>query len=276
MTTVTRPQLLALGLAPRTAELYDRMLVRLVRATGRGVDELTVADVADFAGGLPPSRWSRAQLRSALGAGAEIVGRDGRELRRAVRVPPKPRMVCRALPERAAAALEAAARASGSPGALAVLLGLYGGLRRAEIARLRWEHVDLASGWLAVHGKGDRFGRLPLHPVLAEQLRRRRRFAGEGPLFPGRWGDCCTPTTIGNLVRAFSAGAGVPCPPHVLRHTCLASLNDATRDLRAVQELARHARPETTAGYTRVRDRRMVETLLRLDYGAIAAAAEAS
>lgn len=51
-----------------------------------------------------------------------------------------------------------------------------------------------------------------------------------------------------------------------LRHTALATANDATRDLRAVQEFARHARPETTALYTRVTARRLMEVAMSIDY----------
>jgi integrase len=53
----------------------------------------------------------------------------------------------------------------------------------------------------------------------------------------------------------------------VLRHTALAEANDRSRDLRTVQEIARHSRPETTAGYTRTTSRRMAAVVAMIDYG---------
>ena len=44
---------------------------------------------------------------------------------------------------------------------------------------------------------------------------------------------------------------------HTLRHRCATTAYAATRDLRAVQELLGHAKPETTAGYVRVPDNAM-------------------
>jgi hypothetical protein len=60
------------------------------------------------------------------------------------------------------------------------------------------------------------------------------------------------PTTVWSWVRKVSTEAGLDAvPTHTLRHTALAIGNDATGDLRAVQDFARHAEVDTTAGYTR-------------------------
>ena len=61
-------------------------------------------------------------------------------------------------------------------------------------------------------------------------------------------------------------GRSAPVATHVLRHTALATALDATGDLRAVQELAGHARPETTAGYTRVRRDRLEAAVSAISY----------
>jgi integrase/recombinase XerC len=187
-------------------------------------------------------------------------------------------MRSRALEEPAAAALAAVARrraAEGTRKGLAVLLGLYGGLRRSEIAELRW--TDLAGdGWVRVIGKGSE-RQIPLHPVLLaslEALRSRRPIQSLGPqglrgrVFLGQGGGRLHPTTVWTWVRQLSAEAGLPpVQVHVLRHTALTTALDGTHDLRAVQELAGHARPETTAGYTRVRSDRLSATVLAISYG---------
>lgn len=140
-----------------------------------------------------------------------------------------------------------------------------------EIARLRWEDFDDdAEGrpaWVQVHGKGDRVAWVPVHPLLAIVLERWRR--PEGWLFEGR--DPARPVsaaTIWAWVRQVAAEAGVGLvPAHVLRHTCLAECNDRSGDLRTVQEIARHSRPETTAGYTRTTAARMAAVIAMIDYG---------
>ena len=68
-------------------------------------------------------------------------------------------------------------------------------------------------------------------------------------------------------MREVAADAGMKVPTHVLRHTALATALDNCHDLRAVQELAGHARPETTAGYTRVTARRLTEAVGAIHYG---------
>lgn len=226
---------------------------------------------------LPASRSSRALTRSALAAYWTAVGRPDAPWR-AVRVPRRPRMRCRALEDPQAARLAAVARSralEGTRKGLAVLLGLYGGLRRSEIAEVRWDDLT-GDGWLRVVGKGSE-RMIPLHPVLVEALAaarsavpppRRRPGRPEGRVFAGAGGGHLNPTTVWTWVRQLAAEAELPpLQTHVLRHTALATALDATRDLRAVQELAGHARPETTAGYTRVRADRLVGAVRAISYG---------
>lgn len=51
------------------------------------------------------------------------------------------------------------------PAGLAVVIGLYRGLRRFEIAKLRW--ADFDSEWLRLVGKGNVEAQLPVHPRRA-------------------------------------------------------------------------------------------------------------
>jgi hypothetical protein len=138
---------------------------------------------------------------------------------------------------------------------LAVVIGLYLGLRRFEIAKLRW--ADFDDGWLRVVGKGDVEATIPVHPVVTAYL---DRLADECAfVFPGSSGGSVCPATIWNWVREVSQEAGLPqVTTHVLRHTALATGNDETGDLRSAQDFARHAEPGTTSGYTRSTKRRLV------------------
>lgn len=125
------------------------------------------------------------------------------------------------------------------------------GLRRGEIAKLHSSDLleDLVGTSLRVHGKGGHVRTLPLPEVLAAALRLRT----PGWVFPSpsarRPGAPLTPAHVGVMVsRALPDGW--TC--HTLRHRCATVAYAAERDLRAVQELLGHAKPETTARYTQV------------------------
>lgn len=270
---VTVEDLLATGRAPRTARTYHWMLRRVaVLLAERGVDLLTCAgaDLAAVAGCFANSNSTRGQLRGALRWGWEVLGREHPPALRAVRMPPKPRARSRALADGSAEALEQAAWERDDLAGLAVLIGLYGGLRRAEIAGLRWEDFTDDGGtpiWMRVTGKGDLTADVPVHPVLAEALTRFRR--DRGWLFPGRDPRRgVNPTTIWSWTKLVCREAGLAeVPTHVLRHTALTQANDHSGDLRTVQEIARHSRPEITAVYTRVTGQRMRDVVATIDYG---------
>lgn len=263
-------QLMMLGLSMRSIRVY----VRTVQAADRWFDarqldlaRATAPPVVAYADTKPKTFASRNLLRAALTHYWSIVGHLAAPIK-AIRVPPKPRMVCRALEPADAARLAQVAVLRADRQGLAVLLALYLGLRREEISVARWD-AFAGDGWYkVVAGKGDREATLPAHPVL---LRAVMEFPRRSPwLFPGRSGvlPVC-PATIWAWVQDVTEEAGLGrVAPHVLRHTCLATANDATGDLRAVQEFARHSKPETTAGYTRATARRLTDVMRSLDYGA--------
>ena len=172
-------------------------------------------------------------------------------------------MVCKALDQDDARALVRAARTRGDRKGLAVLLGLYQGLRRAEIAALPWSAIG-DDGWVTVVGKGSKTRVIPLHPVVLAALEAVPR---EGEyLFPGRFGGHVAGATVWDWAGEVAVDAGVTTKLHWLRHTALATQNDATGDLRTVQHFAGHSKPQTTAGYTRASRRRLQDAVLAIDY----------
>ncbi|MDP9403857.1 MAG: tyrosine-type recombinase/integrase [Actinomycetota bacterium] len=196
-----------------------------------------------------------------------------------VKVPRKPKRVCRALSESDAARLATVARERADKAGLAVLLALYQGLRREEISAVAWH--DFNDGWLSVLGKGEQPAKIPLHPVVADAIARAER---DDPVwvFPARQfkidrktegGPHTTPVSIWKWVKTVAAEAGIEeVTTHSLRHTCLATANDSTGDLRAVQDFARHAKVDTTAGYTRTTEKRLRAVMQSLNYEPGAAA----
>jgi integrase len=271
--TVCREAWASEGLCEKTIHAYLLVFRRAQSwAVGHGTSvlALTATEVRELADSWPRTRASRQQLRVTLARVWQAAAQRSPAAALAVPVPTKPRYRCRALPEASAAVLAAAAASDRSPAGLAVLLGLYAGLRREEIAGLRW--AQIRDGWLSVVGKCEVSGEIPLHPVLAEELHLRLVGSGCcGPfVFPGERGrEHVCPATVWLWSRRVSRRAlGFEVPTHVLRHTAIATLNDATHDLRAAQEFARHLSPETTVLYTRVSRRRLIEAVAAIDYAA--------
>lgn len=258
--------LLGLGLAPRSVRLYARTIqAAALYFSGQGWDlaTATAEQVAAYAATKPLTFGSRSLLRIALGHYWAFTDHP-RPPVKAIRCPPKPAMVCKALDPDDARILAKTARARGDRQGLAVLLGLYQGMRREEIATARWDGIS-DDGWWTVVGKGAKSRTIPVHPVLAHVLAETPR---NGPyLFAGRTHAHVSVATVWLWVRqvADEAGVGV-VKPHWLRHTALATQNDATGDLRAVQVFAGHARSQTTEGYTRATRAALMRASMALDY----------
>ena len=132
---------------------------------------------------------------------------------------------------------------------LAIMLAGMCGLRRGEIAQARREDMepDLLGHALRVKGKGGHVRLVPLPDAVVAEIQRR----DPGWLFPSSHGKHLTPHHLGKIV---SANLPDGLTTHTLRHRCATVAYAGSRDLRAVQELLGHAKPETTAIYTAVPD----------------------
>lgn len=153
---------------------------------------------------------------------------------------------------------EALASASNDHRALlAIQLAAQCGLRRGEIAKLKREHLERDMiGWsLRVTGKGGHERMVPVTNELAREIRERP----SGWLFPSSHGGHLTPHHLGKVVSAHLEGAYTT---HTLRHRCGTIAYQRSQDLRAVQELLGHAKPETTAIYTAVGDQSIRAAML--------------
>jgi integrase/recombinase XerC len=132
------------------------------------------------------------------------------------------------------------------------------GLRLSELAGLRWDQVDTASGLVTVTGKGSKTRVVPLGSYAAAALagwnRVRGQYAGfeEPCVFVSNRGRPISPRTIQSRIRHWAARQGLPQKvyPHLLRHSFASHLLESSGDLRAVQELLGHADISTTQVYT--------------------------
>ena len=130
---------------------------------------------------------------------------------------------------------------------LMVLLGAYGGLRRSEIAHLR--HSDVTPFGMRVKGKGGRLRVIPIHELIDLEL----QLLPE-PINPDEW-IFPSPVTPGEPIgedfvsKWCKIALGGVYTAHTLRHRFGTRVYAGCKDIRAVQELLGHTKPETTARY---------------------------
>lgn len=259
---------MAAGLAPRTVSHYLGAIRRAEEWFGaRGLDlsQATAIQTADYLESLPRTWATRNLTRASLRHYWEWSEHLAAPVR-ALRVPPKPRMVCRALDDDDARMLAKAARAHGGREGVAVALALYQGMRREEVATCRWE--CFSDGWLTIMGKREKVRTIPVHNEVATLLDSHPR---QGPyLFVGRGARShVTPATVWAWFREMADRAGLgKVPTHVGRHTNIALIVDKTGDLRSAQEWAGHESPGQTAGYSRATKRRLQAVVAAIDYDA--------
>ena len=146
-----------------------------------------------------------------------------------------------------------------------ILLGHYQGLRAEEIARVHRDDFDMVALTQKVFGKGARTDYLPLHPVIAELV----PLMGDGYWFPARGGreGHIRGGSVSDLLHDARERAGIvdkALTGHSLRHSFGTELVRRGANIRAVQELMRHASLKTTARYTEVldEDRRQAHSVL--------------
>ncbi|MCJ7750578.1 MAG: tyrosine-type recombinase/integrase, partial [Armatimonadetes bacterium] len=139
--------------------------------------------------------------------------------------------------------------------AMLVLL-LFAGLRRSEVATITLDDLDLEEGQLLVRGKGSTQRVVPLTPAVTEVIREYlvcRPQTQSNHLFGSRvGGHPIAGRVIGRMLRKVLEEAGLDqqgITPHRLRHTFATRLIRNGVDVRTVQELLGHADLQTTARY---------------------------
>ncbi len=150
-------------------------------------------------------------------------------------------------------------------GAAIALLAI--GLRRAEVASVRLEDYERATGRLLVRGKGNKervvFLTNGSRDAVEAWLECRGNAAG-GLLSQvnrhGRiMGSGVTAQAVYSALQRRAVSVGVPCTPHDLRRTFAGEALTAGVDVATVQAIMGHSSPATTARY----DRRPEETRRR-------------
>ncbi|MCP1659173.1 tyrosine-type recombinase/integrase [Neisseria perflava] len=136
---------------------------------------------------------------------------------------------------------------------------LYGsGLRLSEVCALNLDDVLLDEGWVTVRGKGGKQRQVPLVRKSIEAIRaylpHRAAAADETALFTGQTGKRLGARQIQKRLQHWADlhGSGQHISPHMLRHSYATHLLQASRNIRAVQELLGHSNLATTQIYTKL------------------------
>lgn len=256
------------GLADGTVRVYRCMFQRWHDfAVTNQRDPLTPDPIAvrAWSSGLPTSISSLGQARATIKHVCRIM--DVEDVSEAIRLPRTPRLpTSRALTPVQAKQLARTADTEGLAG-LAVLVGLFTGARRSEIASLSWERIDLPNRVLTLdRTKVSDTHQVPIHPALHRRLEQRQT-ATETWVFPGRYGGHVAPAVVWEWVKDVARKAGIGhVTPHQLRHTLIGTIYDIGRDLRAAQEVAGHTDPSVTARYTSRTKDQILDALGQIDW----------
>lgn len=149
-----------------------------------------------------------------------------------------------------------------------LLVCLFGGLRRAEVAALRMGDLYEERGHMVLHvrGKGGKTRKVPLKPEAFRSVQEYLQTAGrtgtdaESSLFvptcnrrTKRTDKPMSPAMIWHIVTAAVKKAGIEkrISPHSLRHTAITLALDGGAKVERVQAFAGHADPKTTIRYFR-------------------------
>jgi integrase/recombinase XerD len=152
-----------------------------------------------------------------------------------------------------------------------LLLLLYAsGVRRGEIAGLRWQDLQATAegGQITVFGKGGKTRSVQLPTSVWKELSKLRGEALSGdPVFPSRkGGEPLTDSGIWRLVKqaARRAGIEVPVSPHWLRHAHASHALDRGAPIHLVQATLGHASITTTGRYLHARPKESSSKFLPL------------
>jgi len=114
--------------------------------------------------------------------------------------------------------------------------------------------------WIQGKGRGTQKERVTIGDVsaiaLEDWLSTRKHLEANDPLIVAldivHWGQRLSTTSIYKVVRKIAKAAGISkvMSPHRVRHSSITAALDATGgNVRAVQQLSRHAKPETVMRY---------------------------
>jgi integrase len=136
-------------------------------------------------------------------------------------------------------------------------MALFTGMRKTEIFRLQWSHIDFDRGFInIIDPKGGPNQKIPLNDAARQILLDHPRTEGSDYLFPGR--DLQSRRNAHKQVNRIKERAGLPKdfrPLHGLRHVYASMLASSGEvDMYTLQKLLTHKSPMMTQRYAHLRD----------------------
>ena len=136
-------------------------------------------------------------------------------------------------------------------------LALFTGMRRGEMFKLKWKHIDFVRGFINIKDpKGGPDQKIPLTDAAQELLKSHPKINRSRYVFPGRGGR--RRTDINKAVNRIKNDAGLPADfraLHGLRHAYASMLaSSGIVDLYTLQKLLTHKDPKMTQRYAHLRD----------------------
>lgn len=153
---------------------------------------------------------------------------------------------------------------------IAVLELLFAtGVRVSELCHLKKVHVNLASKYIQVHGKGNRERIIQICSpeiitILEECI---ELFHPSGSDFPyffiNRLGERLSPQSVRFMIKRYAVESNLKkhVTPHMFRHTLATLLLEEGVDIRYIQQLLGHSTITTTQIYTHINNPRQEELL---------------
>ena len=136
-----------------------------------------------------------------------------------------------------------------------LLMTFNHGLRVSELVAIRWQHVDLKHGQIAVQRVKE--GISNTHPIfdrrelmLLKRLHKEQGKPTTGFVFRNERGGAVSVNSFQQLVNRYSLKAlGVKWNAHALRHGCGTAMVDNRHDIRVVQNWLGHKNIQNTTVY---------------------------
>lgn len=143
----------------------------------------------------------------------------------------------------------------------------YALVRIEEAATLEWRNVGVSE--LTIEdGKGGKYRRIPLAPVLAETLTDwREKCPSTVWVFPSpRSDNHISQGALYNRIVALGLGCETKCHPHLLRHSGATRMVEQGVDLESVRIILGHSSLATTQIYLSVRPAHVAAAMSILHY----------
>ena len=151
-----------------------------------------------------------------------------------------------------------------------ILAILYSsGLRVGELLNLRIEDLDFDRMQIHIRkgkGKKDRYVGMSRHlaPVIRNYI---MKYRPQEYLIAGQHGGKYTDSSVRQILQRAAREAGIHkhVTPHMLRHSYATHMLEGGVDIRHIQELLGHNKPETTMIYTHVTTKQLTDIKSPLD-----------